>query len=317
MSGNSVSGTRYGFVGVGTMSSAIVRGLCTLPAPATNIVLSPRGAERAAALAKDFPSMCTIAASNQEVLDKSDVIFVGVLPKQCEEVLRGLNFDSRHTVVSLVSTAQLAMLKEVCAPIPTDRVIRAIPLPSVAKHHGACVMSPPHPLVVSLFDSLGTVVAVETEEQMKKMMPVTALMGQFYAQQGDGAVAAGEWRRAGRRVEMDGRRLPLHVVRLCQPDTPHVCRAGRRADARRTQRAGRKGDDRGGGVQGAERQPRQLPRARRGAHRAKAQQAPVRLDPRVRDGERAEAWRESERERERENGDWPWREGGACAVPAL
>ena len=192
MSGNSVSGTRYGFVGVGTMSSAIVRGLCTLPAPPTNIVLSPRGAERAAALAKDFPSMCTIAASNQEVLDKSDVIFVGVLPKQCEEVLRGLNFDSRHTVVSLVSTAQLAMLKEVCAPIPTDRVIRAIPLPSVAKHHGACVMSPPHPLVVSLFDSLGTVVAVETEEQMKKMMPVTALMGQFYAQQRETA----RWLRA-------------------------------------------------------------------------------------------------------------------------
>ena len=42
---------RYGFVGVGTMSSAIVRGMCTLSAlPMTSIVLSPRGAEKAATL---------------------------------------------------------------------------------------------------------------------------------------------------------------------------------------------------------------------------------------------------------------------------
>ena len=44
-------------------------------------------------------------------------------------------------------------------------------------------MTPKHPAITALFDALGTVVAVETEAEMKKMMPVTALMGQFYAQQ--------------------------------------------------------------------------------------------------------------------------------------
>ena len=61
---------RYGFVGVGTMSSAIVRGLCTLPFPPPSIVLSPRGAEKAAALAAEFgPQMVRVASSNQEVVD--------------------------------------------------------------------------------------------------------------------------------------------------------------------------------------------------------------------------------------------------------
>ena len=177
------SSARFGFVGVGTMSSAIVRGLCTLPAPPAAVVLSPRGAQKAAALYGEFPSLTRVAGSNQEVVDCSDVVFVGVLPKQTEEVLRGLTFEPRHTVVSLVSTAPLSLLHEVCAPVPASQVVRAIPLPPVAKHVGATVMTPPNPTIVSVFDSLGTVVPVETEDMMKKMMPVTALMGQFYAQQ--------------------------------------------------------------------------------------------------------------------------------------
>ena len=76
--------TRYGFVGVGTMSSAIVRGMCTLPGDPACIVLSPRGAVKAAALAAEFPDKVTIASGNQEVVDKSDVVFIGVLPKQTE-----------------------------------------------------------------------------------------------------------------------------------------------------------------------------------------------------------------------------------------
>ena len=70
------------------MSSAIVRGLCTLPAPPAAVVLSPRGAQKAAALYGEFPSLTRVAGSNQEVVDCSDVVFVGVLPKQAEEVLR-------------------------------------------------------------------------------------------------------------------------------------------------------------------------------------------------------------------------------------
>jgi pyrroline-5-carboxylate reductase len=176
--------TTYGFVGVGTMSSAIVRGICTLPAPPCSaVVLSPRGAEKSAALATEFPALVTVAADNQEVVDKCDVVFIGVLPKHAEEVCRTLMFSERHTVVSLVSTAPMSLLQEVCAPAPASNIVRAIPLPPVAKHRGATVMTPPNPAITSLFGSLGTVVPVENEALMKKMMTVSSMMGQFYAQQ--------------------------------------------------------------------------------------------------------------------------------------
>lgn len=179
----SISTPRYGFVGVGTMSSAIVRGLCTLPAPPSKVVLSPRGTAKAAALQAEFPRIIEIAKTNQDVVDQCDVCFLGVLPKQMEEVVGSLTFDKRHTIVSLASTTPMAVLHSKCAPVPPENIVRAIPLPPVAKHVGSCLMTPDHPLVYALFDALGTCVPVANEEQLRKMLPVTCLMGQFYAQQ--------------------------------------------------------------------------------------------------------------------------------------
>jgi pyrroline-5-carboxylate reductase len=173
----------FGFVGIGTMSSAIIRGLCTLAEAPKSIIVSPRNAAKAAALSHAHPSIVSVAASNQDVLDRSHVVFIGVLPKQCEEVLRSLKFAPHHTVVSLVSTSPLSLLASACAPAPASSIVRAIPLPPVAIHRGATVMTPPHPLVQSLFESLGHVVAVGSEAELKTLLPVTCLMGQFYEQQ--------------------------------------------------------------------------------------------------------------------------------------
>lgn len=185
-------GVTYGFVGVGTMNAAIVRGMCTLANPPKAVVLSPRGAEKAAALKSEFPDLVTVASDNQQVVDQCDVIFVGVLPKLGEEVLSALKFSERHTVVSLLSTMPMELLHKCCAPVPASEIVRAIPLPPVAKHRGACVMTPKHPAITAVFDALGTAVAVDSEGEMKKMMPMSCLMGQYYAQQ----LAAQQWLQA-------------------------------------------------------------------------------------------------------------------------
>ena len=153
-----ISEMQVGFVGCGTMSSAIVHGLCTLDAPPRSVVVSPRNAEKAAALHETFPSLVRVAASNQEVLDSSDTVFIGVLPKLAEAVIRDLRFEKRHTVVSLVSTAPLDSLRQWLSPVPAASVVRAIPLPPVAKHMGTTLVTPRHDTIVTLFDALGTAV---------------------------------------------------------------------------------------------------------------------------------------------------------------
>ena len=150
------SDLQVGFVGCGTMSSAIVHGLCTLDAPPRSVVVSPRNAEKAAALSETYPSLVRVAASNQEVLDNSDTVFIGVLPKLAEAVIRDLRFEKRHTVVSLISTAPLDSLRQWLSPVPEASVVRAIPLPAVAKHMGTTLVTPRHDTIVTLFDALGT-----------------------------------------------------------------------------------------------------------------------------------------------------------------
>lgn len=50
------------------------------------VTVSPRNEHKAASLKAKFPDLITVASSNQEVLDESDVVFIGLLPDHAEEV---------------------------------------------------------------------------------------------------------------------------------------------------------------------------------------------------------------------------------------
>eukprot|EP00413_Alexandrium_margalefii_P021467 CAMPEP_0204561456 /NCGR_PEP_ID=MMETSP0661-20131031/33196_1 /ASSEMBLY_ACC=CAM_ASM_000606 /TAXON_ID=109239 /ORGANISM="Alexandrium margalefi, Strain AMGDE01CS-322" /LENGTH=291 /DNA_ID=CAMNT_0051568867 /DNA_START=35 /DNA_END=910 /DNA_ORIENTATION=+ len=179
----------FGFVGVGVIASAVVRGLCSRggPSPPPSFVLSPRGAAKAAVLAAEFPAHVRVAGSNQEVVDAADCVMIAVLPKQAEDVLGSLTFRAGQQVVSLVATVKLARLREFIAPA-TECVIGS-PLPSVAEGRGATLLIPPRPFALNIFKSLGSCVAVEDEAQFKRMQCITALMGDLYKRQ----LTAQEW----------------------------------------------------------------------------------------------------------------------------
>jgi len=205
----SIAETTFGFVGCGTISSAVVRGLCTLETPPKAVFISPRNAEKAAALLAAFPNLVTVASSNQDVIDNAQMVYLGLgspsRPTAAEDAIRELKFTADHTVVSLLSTASMEALQQWCSAggAAPKEIVRAIPLPPVAHHAGACVIAPKHPLTLTVFEALGSSVAVDTEEQMMKMVPVTCLMGQIYAQQkatqgwlveqGIDAAAAAKW----------------------------------------------------------------------------------------------------------------------------
>jgi NADP oxidoreductase coenzyme F420-dependent len=91
-----------GFVGCGTIASAIATGICSF-APSIKIMVSRRSESQSARLQATFPNQITVRDENQEIVDQSDVIFLCVLPQQTSEILQSLKFDpNRHRLVSLV-----------------------------------------------------------------------------------------------------------------------------------------------------------------------------------------------------------------------
>ena len=98
---------RLGCVGVGTINSALVRGLCTSNGRPLQFLVGPRNAAKAAALAAEFPALVRQAECNQAVLDGSDVVLLATPggADSLREVCAELRFRSDHRVISLVAGA--------------------------------------------------------------------------------------------------------------------------------------------------------------------------------------------------------------------
>lgn len=169
--------TTYGILGVGSIATAIVTGLCEGVPDAPGIVLSPRNAERAAALSTRFPTVRT-AAGNQAVVDASDVVVIGVLPHQAAEVLQPLAFRTDHRVVSAVAALPLADLAALVAP--AKEVARSIPLMAVATRGGTTPVFPATPSATALYDRLGTSLHVATEESFDAIVAAAATVAAYF-----------------------------------------------------------------------------------------------------------------------------------------
>ena len=167
-----------GFIGTGVITKAIVTGLVHSRMPFEQIALSPRNAETAAELSS-LDARVRVCSSNQHVLDSSDVVCIAVVPQITVDVLRALQFDTRHHVIAFVPgfTAD-ALLKMVH---PAKRLARAIPLPAVANGNGCTVVYPADDTARTLFDAIGRAIEVADEHQFDALHAVTATMASFYA----------------------------------------------------------------------------------------------------------------------------------------
>jgi len=166
-----------GFVGTGTISAAMIEGLCLKPGFG-DIIVSPRNTEIAADLAGRFPNV-TVATDNQDVLDRSGTVVLAVRPQIAADVLPPLRFRPDHKVVSLIATVSLDWLREVTAPAAS--VTRAVPLPPVARAQGPTAVFPAEPETLALFDRLGTAIALDHEAEFDTFSCATATMGAYFA----------------------------------------------------------------------------------------------------------------------------------------
>ncbi|WP_426236513.1 pyrroline-5-carboxylate reductase [Pararhizobium sp. DWP1-1-3] len=166
-----------GFVGTGTITEAVVTGLCKTKFRDTMMVLSPRSEEIAARLAAAHGNV-SVAAGNQDVVDRSDLVFIAVRPQIAEEVVSDLRFRPVHHVISFVAATPLDRLRQW---IGVDvRLSQAIPLPFVTDLLGATAIHPPDEVSSAIFSVLGTAVQVESKHKYDLLAAVSALMGTYF-----------------------------------------------------------------------------------------------------------------------------------------
>lgn len=168
---------KIGVIGVGVISTALIKGLEAKLGGSVQFFLSPRNAEKSASLRDTYDNI-VVTGSNQEVVDRSEVVILAVLPEGAREVVASLSFRPEQHVISLISEPKLSDLAEWIGPCET--LTRVIPLTVIERHMGPVVVYPATPLVCDLLDGLGDVVIAGSEESFKLAQAQSAVMGAFY-----------------------------------------------------------------------------------------------------------------------------------------
>ena len=168
---------KLGFVGTGVITKAVIDGFSRAFGKEHAILVSPRSAETAEALARDYAHV-TVAADNRSVVDGADLVFLAIRPQIAEEVIRALTFRPGQKVVSFVAAVSIETLQSwISAPVT---IIRTIPLPFVAELKGATAVFPPDSEVAALFAPLGAAVEVKTAREFDLLAVASAMMATYF-----------------------------------------------------------------------------------------------------------------------------------------
>jgi pyrroline-5-carboxylate reductase len=167
-----------GIVGVGAIAEAIITGLCEGEGTPPSIHLSPRSAARSEGLAARYPSV-HVVDSNQGVVERAEVVLLCVRPQDAPAALSELAFRASQTVISVVAGVQMDTLRQLVAP--AEDLVRAIPLPAVARRSGLTVIHPPHELARAIFEPLGGVISVDDEHALDALSASTATIAAHLA----------------------------------------------------------------------------------------------------------------------------------------
>lgn len=160
---------RLGFLGTGTISEAVVRGLAP---EGHEIAVSERNAGRAARLAGDFTNVTV--ASNQRVVDASAVVFLGLMAELAAEVLETLRFRADQRVVSFMAGMPLDEVAVLVAPARAEAVM--LPYPGIAQGGSPILALGEVGVIEALFAPANTVYALRDAAELEAYLCAQAVL---------------------------------------------------------------------------------------------------------------------------------------------
>ncbi|MEO3476631.1 NAD(P)-binding domain-containing protein [Phaeobacter sp. CAU 1743] len=171
---------RIGVIGTGTIAGAVVRGIA---GDGHQITISERSKGVSAALADAFESVTV--APNQQVLDQSDVIFLGLMAGGAPGILAPLTFRADQRVISFMAGADLGQVGRMIAPARASAVM--MPFPGIAQGGSAIMAQGDTDLVNEIFGTRNTVFALKDSAELDAYLCAQAVLSPVARMVGDAA----------------------------------------------------------------------------------------------------------------------------------
>ena len=168
---------KLGFIGTGKIASSVITGICNSKIKYKKIIISPRNKKTSQELKKKFKKIF-ISKTNQEIIDKSDWVFLSVTPTVGNKIIKDLRFKTNQKVISFISTITLPQLKKMIKK-KVD-VVRAIPLPPISLKEGPVPICPPNKKIKAFFDQLGSTIEIKNEKLSINFWSTSGMMASYY-----------------------------------------------------------------------------------------------------------------------------------------
>ena len=168
---------KIGFIGTGHITKSVINGILGSKLKIKRILISKRSNKISTALKKKSKKIA-ILNDNQEIINKSNWVFLAVTPEVGHKILPKLKFKKNQTIISFISTIKMRDLKNYVKV--NSKIVRAIPLPPISIRKGPVPIFPPNKKVKQFFDYLGTTVEINKENLSLNFWSTSSMMAPFY-----------------------------------------------------------------------------------------------------------------------------------------
>ena len=168
---------KLGFIGTGQIAKATILGILGSDLKIDRIYVSQRNNKISRQLSKKSKKV-SILKDNQEIINKSNWIFLSVTPNVGNKILKNLKFKSSQTIINFISTIGISQVRKYIKV--KAKIVRALPLPPISLRKGPVPICPPNTKVKNFFNHLGTAVEVSDEKLFTNFWCMTAMMAPYY-----------------------------------------------------------------------------------------------------------------------------------------
>ena len=166
-----------GFIGTGKIASSVITGICKSQIKFKQITISSRSKKISTSLKKRFKKI-VVLKDNQEIVNKSNWVFLSVTPKVGEKIIKNLKFKTSQTIISFISTINLTELKKMIKV--KSKIVRAIPLPPISLKKGPIPIYPPNKNVKNFFNKIGSAIEIKNEKLSINFWSTSGMMASYY-----------------------------------------------------------------------------------------------------------------------------------------
>ena len=168
---------KIGFIGTGQIAKSTILGILKSNLKVEKIYISQRNKKISRLLRKKSKKI-RIIINNQEIINKSNWVFLSITPTVGNKILKDLKFKKNQTIISFISTINMSLLKKYIKV--KAKIVRAIPLPPISLRKGPVPIFPPNKNVKRFFNLLGTTVEIGNEKLSKNFWATSGMYASFY-----------------------------------------------------------------------------------------------------------------------------------------